>query len=232
MELIEWKKFADSTLSPTERVKDELRLIIAEYRRKFPSWEQNNDARRSWFTGAKLVLSTSQLGYIYIRDQLTDITWWKEKTIEHNMINEHVREFEIYLRYGFSNMLFTVTEETLRSVVRSVDSTACNGGTSSFESIYTYLLKLTKKQQYLDLFNFHRLIRNTIHTNGVFRPTNHRDKSITFMGKQYNFVCGEKIDFQSYELLLNLVSQYKVALVDIFEADIISSLPHVERFKW
>jgi len=148
------------------------------------------------------------------------------------MIKEQVREFEIYLRYGFSNMLFTITEETLRSVVRSIDSTACNGGTSNFESIYTYLLKVTKKQQYLDLFNFHRLIRNTIHTNGVFRPTNNQDKSITFLDKQYNFVCGEKINFQSYELLLNLVSQYKVALVNIFEDENIISLAHVERFKW
>jgi hypothetical protein len=232
LELIEWKKYANSVLSPTERVKDELRLIIAEYGRKFPSWEQKNDARRSWFTGAKLVLSTSQLGYLYIRDQLTDTTWWRAKTIEHNMIKEQVHEFEIYLRYGFSNMLFTITEETLRSVVKSIDSTACNGGTSNFESIYTYLLKVTKKQQYLDLFNFHRLIRNTIHTNGVFRPTNNRDKSIMFLDKQYNFVCGEKINFQSYELLLNLVSQYKVALVNIFEDDNIISLPHVGRFKW
>jgi hypothetical protein len=232
LELPEWKNYAESLLSPAERVKDLLRLVIEEYNREYPSWAQNNDARRSWFTGAKLVISTSQLGYVYIRDQLTDVTWWKTKTIESNMMEEHVREFEIFLRYGFSNMLFTVTEETLRSVVRSIDSTACNGGTANFESIYGYLLKFTQKQQYVDLFNFHRLMRNTIHTNGVFRPSNNQDKSVLFLGKQYDFVCGEKINFQSYELLLNLILQYKSALVDIFAVNNINSIPHVERFKW
>jgi len=232
MDLAEWKAHANSLLSPAERVKDELRTVIADLKERYPRWLEFNDARWAWFTGAKKVIQTSQLCYIYVRDQLTDPEWWREKAAEFDSIPGHIAEYDVFVRYGFSNMLFTITEETLRSIVRAIDPAACADATAGFQSIYTHLLKVVGKEQHLPLFDFHRLIRNTVHTNGVFRPRNGRNASILLAGKKYDFVVGNKLDFLSFAVLLDLVSQYKAAILDIIETDTIARIHHVERFQW
>ena len=75
MNITEYKSFANSILSPAERVKDELRETIKYYQNNYPDRVKNNDARWAWFTGTKKVLQTTQLSYIYIRDQLSEANW-------------------------------------------------------------------------------------------------------------------------------------------------------------
>jgi len=74
--LSEWKNYANSLLSPAERIKDELREAIATIQNEHPQWVDSNDARWSWFTGAKKIIQTSQICYLNVRDQLSDLSWW------------------------------------------------------------------------------------------------------------------------------------------------------------
>ena len=232
--LTDWKSISNSHLSPAERVKDEIRITLSHLETTYPSWSKSNDARCSWFTGAKKIIQTSQLCYLFIRDHLTEAEWWTRRATQfkEDEISEHIREYDIFVRYGFSNVLFTITEESFRSIVRAIDPTACDGGRGDFLRVCKYLLNAAKKEEYAHIFDFHRNIRNAIHTNGVFRPRREIDRSFILWGKQFSFIVGQKINFQSYELLLRLVAQYNQVILEIVETPDLSKIPHVDRFQW
>jgi hypothetical protein len=229
-----WNQLVDSRLKPTERVKDEIRIKISDIRKKFPSWETKNDARWAWFTGAKKILQVAQTSYIFIRDQLCDLDWWKSKTVEfnENQVSGHIKEFASIILYGTSNVTFTITEELFRNLVITMDPNACNSGRANFSSICEYIFSKLDKRQYSNIFAFHRLIRNTIHTNGVYRPTNAKDLRIQYRGKQYLFQDGKVIEFFNYELLLDLIEDYNNAVYDIVMHNAISSIDHIDRLYY
>lgn len=233
MNITAWKGYANSRLSPAERIKDEIKPNIELLKTKYPSWAKNNDARWAWFTGSKKILQTYQLGCLFIRDQLTEKEWWQEKVHEYNEneICSSIKEYNVFLNYGFSNTLFTITEELFRLLVRSIDENACKKGACNFKNICEYLLKYIEKQQYTQLFYFHSLIRNTIHTNAVYYPKNQLNESVEFLGKTYNFEVGEKLHFVKFELLCSLTSEYNKAIIDIVTSSSISVIPYVERFR-
>ncbi len=231
MNIAEYKSFSNSIISPTERAKDNLRKSINFYQNNYPDRIKENDARWAWFTGAKKVLQTAQLSYIYIRDQLSDPNWWKSKALgfKEEEIAAHIKEYDVFIRVGVSNTIFTITEETLRSIVITIDCKACKRGRGSFKSIYDYLFKHIGDSKYDTLFDFHRLIRNTIHTNGIYLPENNKDVALNLFGTTFKFTVGEKVAFLTMGNLLSLISAYNTALFEIFENAKIQSIDYVKR---
>jgi hypothetical protein len=231
MNIAEYKSYANSIISPTERVKDEIRKIIKYYQNNYPDRITKNDARWAWFTGTKKVLQTTQLSYIYIRDQLSEPNWWRSKTLEfkEEEINAHIQEYEVFIRIGVSNVIFIITEETLRSTVIAIDCKACKRGKGSFNTIYEYLFQYIGDSKYRTLFDFHRLIRNTMHTNGTYLPQNNKDVELNLFGKAFKFTVGKKVNYLSIGTLLSLISRYKDAIFEIFENKNIKSIDYVKR---
>lgn len=228
-----WRAFGNAILSPVERVKDQIRSSIEKIREKWPEWEHGNDARWAWFTGAKKLLQTYQLGCVFIRDHLADAQWWKQRALDYDetQIPDHMKEFNVFQTYGLSNGLFTITEESLRLIVRALDQNAGNQARDDFKNIYEYLLSCLSLNIHKDLFDLHRLIRNTIHTNGVFRPRNGQDQEIVFEGELFRFRDSQKIDFVNIELLLRMTSHYNAALMNIVSSGPVSELRRIERFQ-
>ncbi|MFH1982466.1 MAG: hypothetical protein ABIL58_11525 [Pseudomonadota bacterium] len=226
-----WSQLADSRLNPSEKVKDEIRVSISNIRKEFPAWEQENDVRWAWFTGAKKVLQVAQTSFIFTRDQLCFPDWWRSKTAEfnENHISGHIKEFFAIILFGTSNITFTITEELFRSLVISIDPDACNSGRANFSSICDYTLNQLDRKQYKRIFTFHRLIRNTIHTNGVYSPPNRQNQTIEYRGKPYLFEDGKLIRFFDFELLLALISDYNTAIYDIVMHNDIKSNDHIPR---
>jgi hypothetical protein len=67
--------------------------------------------------------------------------------------------------------MFSSIESSLRLFLRALDPTACNGGMKEFNSIYDCLFNsklATAPADGIELLNLLRLVRNTIHNNGVY----------------------------------------------------------------
>ncbi len=227
-----WHTNANSILSPIERVKDGIRDSISTIRAKWPEWERNNDGRWAWFTGAKKILQSYQLSSVCIRDHLSHAEWWKSRSFEmtESEIPEHLKEFSVLQLYGLSNGLFTITEESLRLIVSALDPNACNEGRSDFKNIYEFLLSRVGLEKHRALFDLHRLIRNTNHTNGVFRPRNGQDVTVVFDGDEYHFRNGYKLTFVNIGLVLKIVTSYNLAMLDVVSSSEVADLTKVFRF--
>jgi len=141
----------------------------------------------------------------------------------------HIKEYDVFIRLGVSNTICIITEEALRSTVIAIDCKACESGRGSFKCIYEYLFKHIGDSKYRTLFDFHRLIRNTIHTNGIYLPENNKDVDLNLFGMMFKFTVGKKVDFLTMKILLSLISEYNTAFFEIFENEKIKSIDYIKR---
>lgn len=129
-------------------------------------------------------------------------------------IDAFMLQNEIFLKLGFTSSLFFILEGVLKVYLQHIDIESYKR-TKGIKNICEDLLeKLNYKDSvfHSNVFNFLRLIRNTLHSNGIHIPTNKSDKKISpiiYKGKSYIFEENKRIDFVTWDLLLDLTEDMK-----------------------
>jgi hypothetical protein len=169
------------------------------------SW-QENDARLTIFNKLSAVLQSVDIGYLLIHLYLQKKAWWKkyeQLNVNEVSIKNTIEEFEMFFRIGLiQNLLYSI-ESSFRIFVVAMNQSACNQGLSEFKSIYDWLLKHLDLKIHMSLLDLWRNIRNVMHNNGIFMPTNKKDQTIKYKSTYYNFKIGKPIDFLTTDLLIN-----------------------------
>jgi hypothetical protein len=199
-------------------------------------FDKKYDARVTIFSKCIVAIDSVSIGLLFRQYDMVNIEWW-------NKISQNEPELRIpdvyslgmmcdgfsqFLLIGFFHSFFSAIESAFRIYVRKLDPNACNKGTANFESIYNYLfkeLKLQQRQDYTELLDLLRHIRNTIHNNGVYYHTDGKNKSVSKKGKQYMFEIGKPVKFQGGTLnfLLGLMLDILKMIEDVvYSSDIIS----------
>jgi hypothetical protein len=136
--------------------------------------------------------------------------------------------FSQFYVIGFFHSLFSAIESAFWIYLREIDPVACNNGTAEYEAIYNSLfkkLKLQQRQDYIELLDLLRHIRNTIHNNGVYFHKSGLDKTLPYKGKKYNFEIGKPVEYHGGVLnfLLYLMPNILKMIEDVvYSSDIIS----------
>jgi len=146
--------------------------------------------------------------------------WWDKINVPIEGRKGFAERFDMfYKHYGFIQFI-SIVESEFRILIRKIWPGSCNNGNSSFNSIYSKILSELKLNEFKELFDFVRLIRNTVHNNGTYLPEkNTGDKILNFKSKQYTFSYGEKIDFFFSELLADIEEEIFNCLFKIIEHD-------------
>src|SRR5690606_2638627 len=119
----------------------------------------------------------------------------------------HIVETEKFLAIGFIQLLQSTAENAFRQFLRAIDP---DNRASNFAGICASLCRPTSPRcesdlgQALELLTLLRLVRNSIHNNGIFQPESGRSEQVTFRGQEYRFRVGSLIDFVSWKLLVDL----------------------------
>ena len=114
-----------------------------------------------------------------------------------------------FYKLGFMQLVFSATESSLRLLLRALNPTVATNGTAEFKSIYECLirteLRLQGADEWIDMLDLFRLMRNMIHNNGVYFHKTGTDFSVTYKGTAYRFKHGQKIDFVYWDLCLAIL---------------------------
>lgn len=172
------------------------------------SWS-NDDARLTVFNKINRLLASINLGYFLMHSYIQKEEWWqKNQYLEatKESIENAANDFEMLFRIGLIHNLLYCVESSFRIYMRTLDPTACNNGRAEFQSIYRCLLKILNLQtSNLELLDLLRNIRNTMHNNGLFFPSNDTNQTVTYKGTSYNFEVGKPNDFVKTELIVELI---------------------------
>ncbi len=137
------------------------------------------------------------------------------------VIPQLVDAFDKFITVSFIQLLFSSLESSLRIFLRAIDPLACNKGTAEFESIYVHLLKILNIAKYADLLKFLRLIRNTIHNNGVYFDRRGTNECVEYDGDIYKFEVGKPVELGDvWQLFLfNLVPDILKMVIHIVNSN-------------
>ena len=102
-----------------------------------------------------------------------------------------------------------------------LDPIACDKGTAEFKRIYEHLLKILNIENYANLLKLLRLIRNTIHNNGVYFDRRGRDECVEYDGAIYKFEVGKPVELGDvWQLFLfNLVPDILKMVIHIVNSN-------------
>ena len=240
-ELDHWKKASDFWLTPIENVKEALKSNLNIIDERFPEWKLkydgnpseylNHDARREFFTTIRIVLQNQQLAYVYIRDHLTDEEWWQLKigAVSLQTKNQAIREHALMVKFFNVHAIAMATESTLRAIVRSSEDNFNVTGMTGIEKIYDDILEKTGLQKLRPLFDIMRLVKNTIHNNGIVYIYGERDVEIEYKEKTFLFENGNALDWLQEEFLVWLPEQINEAMFEIITSSMISNISHCPR---
>ena len=176
----------------------------------YSSFYPKKDARVTAFSKMINVFNSVQLALTFVSKHLLDLNWWKANSREEIPVSDvktYVEEFMSFSKIGFVQFLFSTTESSLRLFLRALDPVACKGGMAEFKSVYDCLLKSklsTCPNEGIELLDLLRLVRNTIHNNGVYFHPDGRDAAVTWLETLYEFRQSAPVDFVTWQFLLDV----------------------------
>lgn len=225
---------ANGQLNPYEAVKKQLKASADKLETQYPDWVPNNDARISWFYGAIKALITTQIECLVVAKYLSRRAWWSDNqqiSGDLETVPNFLEEYDIHIRLWTFHAVFLQLEESLRRVIQylSLDNYAKYQG--SLEKLYRFLLAETGLSRYQQLFDLVRHTRNTIHNNGVFRPTNGKDVDIEWAGHRFQFRVGKRIRWLTHDTLRQFIVWLNQAMFDIMVSQPVSQISVVQRFE-
>ena len=243
-DLQKWRAFADGRLTPIENIKTSIRTIRQGLDGNFPDWKRaydeapndflTHDARREFFVTLRVVLQNAQLGFVFLRDELTDKEWWQRQIggFSEGTVLQALREHALMLKFFSFHGIAMATEETLRAIVRAEESTfALDPVKATFQALYGRILKLTGCKRHFDLFELLRLSRNTIHNNGIYRPHGGKNTTISCSGRTFLFEVDKPLNWMGDEFPAWLADYISKAMEEVVRASPVKDVTACPRGK-
>ncbi len=176
---------------------------------KTHSWHIH-DIRLTVFTKIENIVCCTALGFESITEFLSFPRRLRDGALRNPIGTTETVELTMFYKLSFVQFLFSATESSLRQLLRAINPTACSNGTSNFKSIYEFLIRtelgLEGEQDWIDMLDLFRLIRNTIHNNGVYFHSARADAKVRYQGRIYQFKHGQKINIVWWDLCLAVLS--------------------------
>ena len=209
-----------------DSISDKKDSLIAQ----FNNWDPIKDARITVLSKCINVCNSTQLSFTFMHFHLTHLDWWKQiakSEIPANDAQIYANEFAMFTKIGFIQFTFSSIESAFRIYVKALDPIACNNGTAEFKSIYSWLLKKINLQSHENLIDLLRLIRNTIHNNGVYFHKSGINETVTYKGKNYNFNIGQPVDFVTWDFIFEVMEEVEELIVNVVKMNEISSINQI-----
>ena len=215
-----------------ERARQTFARCCSDVSEAHPHWAKKRDARITAFAACGNTLTNIHLGMLLTKTCLNNSTWWS--AVFPNALDPILRvrlsqEYDMFLKMGLTHFLFSAVESSYRLFLKALDDQACSGTTAAFESIYVCLLtRLGLRGKWLSFMEFWRLIRNSIHNNGIYLPSSGNDKEVDFEGTTHSFRVGQPVDCATWGNLLRIAERTPDMLMDLVASDQLSAIPNIE----
>jgi hypothetical protein len=202
-----------------DRAVDDKTAVVALY----PFANPEHDARITAFSKLINVFNSLQLALTFLSKHLLYTQWWDaiaRASIPDSDKQVYADEFANFIKVGFVHAMFSSIESSLRQFLRALDPAACNGGMAKFKSIYDCLFSsklATAPADGTQLLDLLRLVRNTIHNNGVHFNPHGGNVTLNWQGQTFEFRQGYPVDFVTWEFLIQVSDVLRMLLRQVVE---------------
>lgn len=183
------------------------RAAIASF---YSSFDPELDIRITSIGRLLRTFNATTLSITLMHKHLMSTAWWHtniSRSLAKDKIVSYVDGFSWFNRAGLVHFMFACVESSFRILLRSLNSTACSNAMDAFKSVYDCLLKTKLSQcpaEGIELLDLLRLVRNTVHNNGVYFPRSGRDEAVHWQGEDYDFKQGVPVDFVTWAFCFDI----------------------------
>ena len=213
------------------RETEKLLGLIKKYHDQIKKTVPDNDIRVSVFGLTGNVLHSLLLFFAATIQTIAEPKWWKQTYGKEQLSDQDmgaIRNIERLSKHSFFVFFFsrieTVTRKTINLVHPGFDTT----GVKPFKQIYDKYLRDINQDNFIPLFDICRLIRNSIHSNGVYISKNGNNQTINWNGKDYVFKHRSAIDFMSADEIFYLYEELIEAINSIVNSNFFQAHNFVE----
>ncbi len=197
----------------------------------YPTWPKD-DARRWALARFPTSLFVPVLGLCLLRTTLNNVSWWEQYAPgSGGAIFDRGREaFDQHLKGKLILDLVANVEHPFRIILRQLDPL---NSASNFQSVYRSLLRQSRPYMttvpsgWEDTLELLRLMRNTVHNSWIHYPETGVAATVVFKGKTYNFIVGKKLDFVSWDLMVELSRDVVRIVVEVMRDPRVLGLPPI-----
>jgi hypothetical protein len=179
---------------------------LQETRKNYPKIKKEKDARITFFSKSIVIIDSVTLCFIFADRHLSNNRWWVTSANMYHLNSPPVNSrtaiiegFRQFILLGFFHFMFSAMESSIRLIAKKVDNVLYEKTQRNFENIYQWLVRaLQLKNRYVKLMDILRLIRNTIHNNGVYSPVPKkgrqlRDRQMSWKGVRCKFPVNKNV---------------------------------------
>ena len=197
-------------------------------------WDQRTDARITTLSKIiKLLVALQLTCHSFLRLESAAEEEWSSLVLpagDNSDRRPYLDTMELVTKTGFVASLFAAMESSFRVYLNDLDPEAYARNQSRTREIMRLLLKERLSHEYaphFEVVDLLRNLRNTLHNNGMFYPPDGRSLSFTFRGLSHAFVPGQRVNFVTWELVIDLADTMRSISFQLARDEKIGSVPGV-----
>jgi hypothetical protein len=203
-----------------------------QYRTLYPDWDSSHDARSAWFTGMlSNCLPFAVLDLYVMRDILTCPDTWQKAfgvIVTENEMPDLLNEYDIHLRFNALHSTYAMVEAILRRILATIDA-EFYVHQRKIGPVTNRLLGITELTRFENLFKLARTIRNSVHNNGVYYPSDDQNCIIKWNDKDYTFHVGESVEILDWDFLIKHWHDLNEAITAIIMHQKVATITSIPR---
>ncbi|OGW85653.1 MAG: hypothetical protein A3C35_02155 [Omnitrophica bacterium RIFCSPHIGHO2_02_FULL_46_11] len=195
----------------------------------------NRDLRLTFVAAPGNVLRSYQLFFAMVTSTITHESWWGQAfgrtTLDENDKGA-IKNLDTMTRFAFFVFFLSHIEWSMKKLVTHISPGTCKNGSAKFKAIYDHLLTKLNLSKYIQLYDLCRMVRNCIHSNGIFIPENGQDIVVSWQDVNYSFRKMWPIDFMTHEVILRLYRDLSDSIKEIITHPMVEAPSFMEdNFK-
>ena len=202
-------------------------------------WDTRKDLRITSNVRLVRMITGLYVSFLYLvnTDQNAVLAGIKSPFEENVDVEQYLISNEIFLKLGFASSLFFIVEGVLKNYLQFLDEEAYKE-TKGIKNICKCLLEEKLEWDFVkfdcSVFDFLRLIRNTLHSNGIHLPVSAKEKNIDiqYKGLMYHFADGKRINFVTWDLLLDITDDMRTLLFHLAKNNKICAIKEIIPDKY
>lgn len=189
------------------------------------------DIRLAFFGLTGNVLHSLLLFSVASIQTLYETDWWiknygrKEMT---DLDKAAIRHLEAFSKHSFLIFFLSRIETLMRKTIPIVAPEFNNSPNKPFYQIYEKYLKTLSLSKYMPLYDVCRIIRNSIHNNGVFLHKKGKNQTFLWRTIDYEFKHKSAIDFMTPENIFIFFEDLTHSMNEIVDSEALSKHSFIE----
>lgn len=210
--------------------------------KKYPKIKKEKDGRVTFFSKSIVVIDSVTMCCIFADRHLSNNKWWTTSARLYNLnppplvSRKPMREgFKQFILLGCFHFMYSAMESSIRLITKAIDRVQYEERQDSFEKIYSWLIvRLKVKKRYAKLMDVLRLIRNTIHNNGVYSPVSRKGKrpknrQISWKGTKCKFQVDRNVKVDDFWRLVFVTTPDCLSMLQqIIDSNEVSNIPYIK----